>query len=287
VLLAGSEPADRGEPSMADLEKLVSALVGSEPAGRKYHATEFFAEPKVAELAEAARDGDVDRVNALVTQGIKPNARGQEGLTPLMYAMSGKTRKGFQRLLELGGDPNLQTERGESAVSFAAHRQESESLKLVLAHGGNPNLRSRPDARYTDDSTPTPIFHAIRGRNSENARILIKAGADLNARNSYGLTPLAEAAVLRAFDVMYVLLEAGADLRAKDNNGLSVSYYVLTFTINFPKSDLAKSREKCMEFMRKKGIDFEKERLENAEIKRRAEEEQERESEEQSRKKTP
>jgi ankyrin repeat protein len=262
---------------------MAGRLAGSEPTGRKYNAKEVFADPKVAELAEAARDGEVERVNELVAQGAKPNAKGKEGFTPLMYAMSGKSVNGFKRLLELGGDPNLQTERGESVMSFAAHRQESECLKLALKHGGNPNLRSRPAAKSNFDSTPpfivvvfdpTPIFDAVGSRNVENARILIKAGADINARTANGdvsldgQTPLHEAALLGSFDVMYVLLEAGADFRVKDKLGFPLSFYILGYR-GGPNSEVARSREKCMEFMRKHGVDFDEERVKNAEIQRR------------------
>ena len=102
-------------------------------------------------------------------------------------------------------------------MSWAAHRQDSQFLTMALAHGGDPNLRSHPAARYNINLTPTPIYHAIRGRNPENVRILLKAGADLEARNSAGWTPLMEAASQCAYDVMYLLLEAGAHFRVRTN----------------------------------------------------------------------
>ena len=250
-------------------------LAGAQPTDHKYSAKDYsakdyFAEPKVAELAEAASKGDVERVDQLISQGVKVNARGKEGMTPLMYSMTRTSTKGLQRLLERGADANLQTQRGESAVSFAAHRQESESLKLLLAHGGNPNLFSRPAPPYSTYDV-TPIYDAIAGRNPENARILIKAGADLSVRNSAGWTPLMGAAIDHAYEVMYVLLEAAADFRATDPWGHSAIYFLLDVRID-PKSDVFKSRQKCMKFLETKGVDFEKEKLRNAEIDRQNEE---------------
>ncbi len=245
-------------------------LAGAQPTGPKGSATDGFAEPKVAELAEAAKEGDVERVDQLISQGVKVNARGKEGWTPLMYSLTGTSTKGLKRLLERGADANLQTERGDSAVSFAAHRKESESLKILLAHGGNPNLLSRPAPPFTTYDV-TPIYDAIRGRNPANARILIKAGADLNVRNSAGWTPLMGAAIDRSYEVMYVLLEAGADFRLTDSFGYSVTYYLLDVRFD-PKSDQFKSRQKCMKFLETKGVDFEKEKLRNAEIDRQNEE---------------
>jgi ankyrin repeat protein len=251
---------------------LTVMLIGCQPSDRKYQAKDYFADSKVADLAEAARDGAIERIDNLVSQVIDVNAKGKKGITPLIYAMTGKTTKGFECLLEHGADPNLKIETGSSAVSFAAEHQDSEFLKLVLAHGGNPNINSNTP-RYNVNYTPTPIFKAIWARNPENARILIKAGADLNVRNSDRSTPLISSAIIRSYDVMYVLLEAGADFRAKGSYGYPFSSYILDVPNLDDESRVAKVRQKCMEFMEKKGVDFEKEKLEKAEIARQREEE--------------
>ena len=238
-----------------------SANYGRRHPDPQYHAAQFFADRKVAELAEAARDGDLARVDKLVAEGVKLNTKGYEGFTPLIYAMSGATLKGFRRLLERGADPNQQTERGNSAIYYAAFRQDPEALKLSLAFGGNANLRSHPkpgpkldpngiSIEY-DDFSPTPIFAAILGRRPENVRILIKAGADINARDTGGGTPLVAADRTCCYDVMYVLLEAGADFRAKDKLGHTVLYYMRHYPLHGPNKELAKAREPCLEFMRK------------------------------------
>jgi uncharacterized protein len=265
-----SKPATVAKGDKNQEERRIGALeavlsTGDELAALlRYPAKDYFDDAKTAELAEAAKNGDIERVNALVTAGANPNAKGLGGFTPLMYSMSGKTTRGFQRLLELGGDPNLQTESGRSAISFAASRPESESLKIALAQGGNPNLVSRP-APPISASLRTPIYATVLSQRPENARILIKAGADVNARDSKGVTPLIHAAMVNSYDVMYVLLEAGADIRAKDDAGFPVSYEIINSSNNpiFPPT---KAMEKCMQFMRKNGIDFDKEKIQNEEI---------------------
>jgi ankyrin repeat protein len=277
--LAGSEPpANRSESEAREtavLERGLERLAGVKPErGHDYHATDLFTDPKVAQLAEAAADGDVARINALAARGASPNAKGREGFTPLMYSMSGRSTKGFKRLLEMGGDPNLQNERGQSAISFAASRHESESLKLAIAFGGDANVQARLAPRYTDSSRPTPIYDAIDALNPENARLLIKAGADLNVKGSFGCTPLMAAAGHGSYQVMYLLLESGADFRAKDDSGYPVSEYILEQAPH--DGEIAKWRRRCMEFMEKKGVNFEEEKRKNADNARRIEAELER-----------
>jgi len=232
-----------------------------------YDAGDFFAKRNVVELAEAAQTGRLTRVSELVGRGVNPNARGYQGITPLIYAMSGITLNGFRRLLELGADPNLQMENGDSVMTLTAACRDPEALKLAIAFRGNPNLRI-PFKLAFHDFWPTPLFVTVVQNRLENARILIKAGADMNARSFDGKTALMEAASQGRYEMMYVLLEAGADPRARNNKGDMASYDLLDRVPPAPSSDTAKWRQRCMEFMARNGIDFEKERARYAEIHR-------------------
>jgi uncharacterized protein len=247
-------------------------------SGRKYYASDFFSDAKVAELAEAARDGNVELVDALVSERVDVNSNGKKDLNVLIYSMSGKNLKGFKRLLEHGANPNQQTDSGDSVMHHAAARKDTEALELSLAHGGNPNLRDTSSGTFD----PTPVFCAVRGYSVENARILIKAGADLNAKDKDGDTLLMCAAMIQSYDVMYLLLEAGADFRAKNSLGYTVTNELLdngvivdeAFAGRVDRKKLPESKQKCMDFLRKKGVDFEQEKIKNAEIAKKIQEEE-------------
>jgi uncharacterized protein len=262
----------------------VSLLVRKTESGRGYHAQDFFSDTKTAVLAEAARDGDVEQVNSLISEGVDVNGKGKDGLSILMYSLSGNTLVGFDCLLEHGANPNQQTDSGESAMSFAAARKDPEALRRSLVHGGNPNLRN-PTAESNFE--PTPIFNAVSGYSVENARLLINAGADLNARDNHGNTPLMHAATLHSYDVMYLLLEAGADFRARNLLGYPVTYDLLSGGMIIPEvfgdrvdpNRLEESKEKCMDFLKKKGVDFEQEKKNNTELVRRIKERQRKDNE--------
>lgn len=77
--------------------------------------------------------------------------------------------------------------------------------------------------------TREPNLHlaALQG-NLDAARELIEAGADLNAKDVYGSTPLIVAATFGKTDVAKALIDAGADLSVANNEG-STPLHVAAF----------------------------------------------------------
>lgn len=52
-------------------------------------------------------------------------------------------------------------------------------------------------------------------------RLLIEKGADVNAADMFGITPLEEAVVKRGTNIVTLLLDSGADINHHDKDGLS------------------------------------------------------------------
>ena len=75
--------------------------------------------------------------------------------------------------------------------------------------------------RETARSSQTDaLFRATREGNTDMVRSLVSTpGADVNATDERGSTPLLEAARYGHEDISRVLIAAGADLKAKDNEG--------------------------------------------------------------------
>src|SRR5512138_372800 len=67
------------------------------------------------------------------------------------------------------------------------------------------------DVNAADPDGTTALHYAIHNDDVELARRLIRAGADVKARNQYGATPLSEAAVLGSTAMLVDLVEGGAD----------------------------------------------------------------------------
>ncbi|TVR52637.1 MAG: ankyrin repeat domain-containing protein [Spirochaetaceae bacterium] len=64
------------------------------------------------------------------------------------------------------------------------------------------------------------FFRVVRSGTADDVRAALRAGADLDARDRYGLTPLMYAARYnRSVEVLRLLLDAGADVNARDSDG--------------------------------------------------------------------
>jgi uncharacterized protein len=201
---------------------------------------DFFSDPQVIALAVAAEHNDVAAIDRLIASGVNVNARGKDGMTPLLWAMWAKSKGGFQHLLEKGADPNIQLQNKDaeeaSVTSTAAEcGNDSDWLTLVLKHGANPNLlrhrgittfTKQEDGSWKKEFTllgPTPIFDAIDSCRRDHVDWLIKAGAKINFQDGYGDTPLLYAADHCRFDYVYTLLLAGADFRLKNRHGIDLA----------------------------------------------------------------
>ena len=67
------------------------------------------------------------------------------------------------------------------------------------------------------------MFAAARSNKADIIYTLVKAGADVNARNKNGDNPLSVAALVnKNADIISALIDSGADVNAKDNAGVSV-----------------------------------------------------------------
>ncbi len=97
-------------------------------------------------------------------------------------------------------------------IWVAVRTGNREALKVHLANGTNLNAQD-------PQSGITALSWAIFTGAVEIAEQLIKAGADVNAKNRDGGTSLHEAAFMGRDRIARILLQNGADIDAMDDNG--------------------------------------------------------------------
>jgi ankyrin repeat protein len=198
---------------------LLVLLFGASCRGAAMDTAEAFPnDPRAAELAGAAGEGDTARVRQLVRAGADPNARGDRGVTPLQFAMLAQDLDGMRALLAAGADPNLPGLGGATPMHMAAIADDPKYLRLLLDHGGDPNARH-------GETGAGPLAGATGPRTDAQFRMLLDAGADPNLADRTGNTPLHAAAMINAGEHVLLLLDKGASANAKNAQGATFQPY--------------------------------------------------------------
>ncbi len=149
-------------------------------------------------LVGAARSGSLDAVKQLIADGANPNA----DLSKLMVT-------------ESSGGMTMSGTGAGSILNYAAESGNPDVVREILKY--------RPDVEKPGYRGRTPIFSAVEYRSSdidgarvECVRLLAAAGANVNARDYQGNTPLHETFLT---DVEEELLKLGANVNARNNDG--------------------------------------------------------------------
>lgn len=164
-------------------------------------------------LMWACESADVAAVRELISSGADIRAKDRQGRTALMYAAGRQSAEIVDALLHSDTGVNEQDSSGKTALHFAA------SLASPIWFNPVADYPEPPTASFWPNLAPPPK------PKPEVVALLFAAGADSNAADSSGATPMMYAAEVGTAEVLGGLLAARADLNAKDGEGRTALMY--------------------------------------------------------------
>jgi ankyrin repeat protein len=246
--LGGQESAAPPQPRVVLPTELEGIAVGYEG----HYACRHFV-GSARQLAIAVSDGERDLVWDLVQAGADVDAKSVEphgqGMTLLQTAVVYEWgAKSTQLLIEAGADVNARDQRGHSALTLACSNPCGANLEVVeqlmaagsAIDGKGPGgmtalmyaavydlsseavqvlLKASADVTARDNRGWTALMHATRRRTDPIGvvQLLVQAGAQVNARNASGGTALSHAAYQGHVKTVQYLIGAGAEVNTRDN----------------------------------------------------------------------
>lgn len=167
--------------------------------------------------------GGRDVAQLLISKGADINTKNNFGNTPLMIAF-----QNFPEIAELliskGADIYVKNRGGTTTLDYAAALGKQKIVELIVSKG--IDIASKNKA----------LMAAASSGQKDTAGFLISNGASVAYnKGHHGKTPLMEASERGHYGIAELLISAGADVNAKDYDGITP----LIFTLKYGKREYA------------------------------------------------
>ena len=207
-------------------------------AGAKIKAANRY---DITALYLACLNANPAMIEKLLKAGADANAIGPEGETALMTVAHTGNVDAAKVLLAHGAKVDARESwRGQTALMWAAAQSHPAMVAELAAHGADVNARSaqqdwkrqvtaEPREKWMPQGALTALLFAARQGCLECTKALVEKGADVNAADLEGVSPLLLALINGHYDVAGFLIDKGANVNAADKTGRTALYAAVDF----------------------------------------------------------
>ncbi len=187
---------------------------------------------QTALITAAASAGNVETVRLLLSKGANVKV---DGGAALMGAAAANDAAIVRLLIENGADAKAADRAGNTALMGAASGNHVANVKLLLDNRADVNAASTEGGQVKNGAIAlkqlTPLLMSAAFGSTDLVETLLDAGAQVNAKDVRGMTPLmlGVASETQNAEVVKLLVAEGADLNAKSNAGETVLDWALRF----------------------------------------------------------
>ena len=164
-------------------------------------------------LMIAASKGYTYEINRLIMKGADLFAETEQGVTPLIFAISNNQTKAAKMLIDYGSDVNKETLQQETSLHIAVKNQNPELVEALVRAGA--------DIDATDRYGATPLHYASVYGYLEIADLLLYYDASIDKKTLEGSTPLLASIWAGHADLADLIVQKGANIEAKDKEGFT------------------------------------------------------------------
>ncbi len=182
---------------------------------------------------------DARKVRLLLDAGANVNSATKQGRNALMIAAACDGCSEIVRmLLEKGADAKAKDGRGTTALTLAAAAGDVESMRLLLAKGADPKAASDGGGTPLMDAVSTCNLKAVdlliaKGATADT-HITFAGTVKFGPIALVGLTPLMSGSAYCHADVVKALLKAGADVKARDVRNMTALMMAVASEVQDP-----------------------------------------------------
>lgn len=115
-------------------------------------------------MFDAAKKGDFEKVETLLKQGAKVNAKNRSGNTALIQAAFGGKEEVVKLLLEYDAEVDGKGKNGGTALIWAASQGHMKVVKILIEHGAKVNEQ--------DNKGKTALICAVGKKHNDVAKLL-------------------------------------------------------------------------------------------------------------------